>query len=198
MQYAKGGSCRKSSRLSTRRPIWSGMREARKWNSGVKQCCCCHQLCPKVLRAFWEENHPEKGGKVFRMPSRTPIPAGKRHLAQHKKGNPPLTILPAHSSPHLPNNERSSVPGASSSSLLDNSMMCKVYNEYEICNIQRVGLAGRAGFESMFIDWNPPSPIPDWLSDMLPGWVLGFFTFFELESSRLLSRRVLSEERSKD
>jgi hypothetical protein len=103
------------------------------------------------------------------MPPRTPIPAEKRHLAQHKKGgeNPQLTILPAHSSPHLLNNERSLVPGASSSSLLDNSRVCKVYNEYKICSMQREGPVGWAGFESMFIDWKPPPPILDRLSNVL-------------------------------
>jgi hypothetical protein len=104
------------------------------------------------------------------MPSWTPIPAGKRHLAQHKKWreNPQLTIFPTHSSPHLPNNKRSLVPGASSSSSLDISRMCKVYNEYETCNMQREGPAGRAGFELMFIDWKPPPPISDRLSNVLP------------------------------
>ncbi len=82
--------------------------------------------------------------------------------------------------------KRSLVPGASSSSSLDGSRMCKVYDEYEICNMQREGPAGWAGFESMFIDWKPPPPIPDWLSDVLPGRVWGFFTFYELELSRLL------------
>jgi hypothetical protein len=101
---------------------------------------------------------------------------GKRHLAQHERGggNPPLTILPAHSSPHLPNNKRSLVPGALSSSSHNNSRMSKLYNECAICNMQRKGFAGRAGFESMFIDRKPPPPIPDHLFDLLPGWVWGF------------------------
>ncbi len=34
--------------------------------------------------------------------------------------------------------------------------------------MQREGPAGQAGFESMFIDWKPPPPIPDWLSDVVP------------------------------
>jgi hypothetical protein len=46
--------------------------------------------------------------------------------------------------------------------------MHKICNEYEICNMQREGPAGRAGFESMFIDWTPPPLIPDWLSNVLP------------------------------
>ncbi len=87
--------------------------------------------------------------------------------------------------------KKSSVPGALSLSPLDNSRMCKVYNEYKICNVQREGPAGWAGFESMFIDWKPPPLIPDRLSDVLPGWVWGFFTFYELESSRLLSRQQI-------
>jgi hypothetical protein len=65
-------------------------------------------------------------------------------------------------------------PGPLSLSLLNDSRMCKVYNKYKICNMQREGPAGRAGFESMFIDWNPPPPILDWLSNVLPGWVWGF------------------------
>ncbi len=44
--------------VATANLVWDA--EARKWNYGVKQCCCCHQLCPKVLGAFWEDNHHEK------------------------------------------------------------------------------------------------------------------------------------------
>jgi hypothetical protein len=47
--------------------------------------------------------------------------------------------------------------------------------------MQREGPARWAGLESMFIDWKPPTPILDWLSDVLPGWVWGFFTIYELE-----------------
>ena len=49
--------------------------------------------------------------------------------------------------------ERSLVPGALSSSSLDDSRLYKIYNEYEICNMQRDGPDGWAGFKSMFIDW---------------------------------------------
>jgi hypothetical protein len=49
--------------------------------------------------------------------------------------------------------KRSSVPGAqASSSSVDDSRLCKIYNEYETCNMRREGPVGRAGFESMFID----------------------------------------------
>ena len=49
--------------------------------------------------------------------------------------------------------------------------------------MQREGPPGWSGFESMFIDWKPHPPIPDWLSDVIPGWV-GVFAFYELESLR--------------
>ena len=49
--------------------------------------------------------------------------------------------------------ERSLVPGTLSSSSLDDSRLYKIYNEYEICNMQRDGPDGWAGFKSMFIDW---------------------------------------------
>jgi hypothetical protein len=38
--------------------------------------------------------------------------------------------------------------------------------KYAICK-GRV-LPDKAGLESMFIDWKPPPPIPDQLSDVLP------------------------------
>jgi hypothetical protein len=46
--------------------------------------------------------------------------------------------------------------------------MCKVYNEYETCTLQREGPVGWAGFESMCIDWKPSPPILDQLSNVLP------------------------------
>jgi hypothetical protein len=68
-------------------------------------------LSPALSQSFksllGRKTTPQKGGKVLRMPSRTPICAGEWHLAQHKKGggNPLLTISSAHSSPHLPNKD---------------------------------------------------------------------------------------------
>ena len=41
-----------SLRLSPRRSIRFGIREARKRNCGSKQCCCCHQLCPHSFRGL--------------------------------------------------------------------------------------------------------------------------------------------------
>ena len=38
--------------------IQSGMQETKKRNCGTKQCCCCDQVCPTVLRAFWKEKNP--------------------------------------------------------------------------------------------------------------------------------------------
>ncbi len=51
---------------------------------------------------------------------------------------------------------------------LDDSRMCKLYNEYKICNMQREDPARWAGFKSMFIDWKLPPLILDWLADVLP------------------------------
>ena len=42
---------------------------------------------------------------------------------------------------------------SSSSSSVDDSRLCKIYNEYETCNMRREGPVGQAGFESMFVDW---------------------------------------------
>ncbi len=73
--------------------------------------------------------------------------------------------------------ERSSVPGAPSSSLLDDSRLYKIYNEYETCNMQRDGPAGWAGFESMFLDWKTPSPNPGSAIRCASRVGLGVFTF---------------------
>ena len=73
--------------------------------------------------------------------------------------------------------ERSLAPEALSSSSLNDSWLYKIYNEYKICNMQREGPASQAGFESMFIDWESPPPIPDRLSDVLSGWVWGFLFY---------------------
>ena len=81
--------------------------------------------------------------------------------------------------------------------LLNDRRLCKkckiICNEYEIFNMQREGSVSvrLAGFESMFIDWKPPPPIPDWLFNVLPGWVWGFFTFYKLKSLRLFPRRPI-------
>ncbi len=58
----------------------------------------------------------------------------KRHLAQHKNRgeDPPLTISPPHSSPHLPNNKIRLVPGASSLMWLEEIRLGKIYNGYKI------------------------------------------------------------------
>ena len=84
---------------------------------------------------FWGAGTPSKKG---RMPSQTPILFGKGKEPNTKKGGRvippcPLTISPVHSSPHLPNNERSLVPGALSLLSLDDRRLCKIYSEYEIC-----------------------------------------------------------------
>ena len=130
---------------SSRRSIRSGMREARKRNCEGKHCCCCSHP-PKTFFAG--------GGKPLAKSSNAisdSHPSWERRKSpMQKKGGKgfiphrPLTILPASSSPHLPNNERSLVPGASSSSSLVYTRLCKIYNY-----MQREGPAGRAGFESM-------------------------------------------------
>ena len=83
----------------------------------------------KPMRFFRKKQNAFSDSHIFR----------KGERAQHKKRGWRLTILPVNSSPHLPNNERSSVPGASSSLSLDNSRLCKINGEYEICKftIQR-------------------------------------------------------------
>ena len=66
------------------------------------------------------------------------------------------------------------------------SRLCKIYNEYEICKMQYVkGGSCRTGWVwiNVLLIGKPPPPIPDRLSDVLPGWVWGFFTFCELELS---------------
>ena len=95
----------------------------------------------------------------------------RRKSPMRKKGgggfipHRPLTILPASSSPHLPDNERSSVQGASSSSSLVDTRLCKIYNEYEICKMQYAICKGRVlpdglGLNQCLIDWKTPSPDP--------------------------------------
>jgi len=92
-----------SLRLLSRRSIRSGIRgEARKGNCGSKQCCCCDQLCSHSFGSFLGRIPPlERVARFLRMTSQAPS-------AQHdKRGGVsppcPLTISPAHSSPHLPN-----------------------------------------------------------------------------------------------
>jgi len=80
---------------------------------------------------------------------------------------------------------------SSSSSSLDDSRLCKIYNEYETCNMQREVLPDWLCLNQCLLIGKPPPPIPDQLSDVLPGWVWGCFTFYELESSRLSSRRSI-------
>ena len=66
------------------------------------------------------------------------------------------------------------------------SRLCKIYNEYEICKMQYVkGGSCRTGWVwiNVLLIGKPATPIPDRLSDVLPGWVWGFFTFCELELS---------------
>jgi hypothetical protein len=60
------------------------------------------------------------------------------------------------------------VPGALSSSSLNNSRLCKIYNKYEdaICKKGRV-LLDRLGLNQWFVDWKNPPPIPDQLSNVL-------------------------------
>ena len=63
---------------------------------------------PTVSEAYWGEKNLEKVVTFLRMPSQTPIhiPKGEFDLTKIKGGvHPPhpLKILPAHSSPHLPN-----------------------------------------------------------------------------------------------
>ena len=132
-----------SSRLSSRRSIRFGMREARRRNCGSKQCSCCHQLCPYSFGGLLGRNPPLANKKdqnafsdSYPYPERGILPNTKNK----EGGGPPrpLTILLAHSSPHLPKNERSLVPGASSLLSLDDSRLCKIYSEYEICNMQYV------------------------------------------------------------
>jgi len=142
------------------------MREARKRNYKGKHCCCCSHP-PKT---FFErgENPP---CKKFECLLRLSSILGKEKKPNAKKrgeGFIPhrqLTILPASSSPHLPNNERSLVPGASSSSSLVDNRLCKIYNEYEICKMQYAICKGRVlpdrlGLNQCFIDWKTPSPDP--------------------------------------
>ena len=99
-------------------------------------------------------------------------------LAQHEKRGgsspPPLTILPAHSSPHLLNNERSLVSGALSLLSLNDSRLCKIYYEYKICNMQYVkGGSCRTGWVWFNVYWleNPPPLIPDRISDVFPSLI---------------------------
>ena len=50
--------------------------------------------------------------------------------------------------------EKSLVPGASSSSLLNNSRLCKIYSEYEECNMQYVkGGSCRSGWVWINVHW---------------------------------------------
>jgi hypothetical protein len=79
--------------------------------------------------------------------------------------------------------KRSLVPGAPSLLLLDDSRLYKIYNEYEICNMQRDGPAGWAGFESMFIDWKTPSPNPGLAIQFASRVGLGFFTFLRTRAA---------------
>jgi hypothetical protein len=73
--------------------------------------------------------------------------------------------------------------GAPSSLSLDDSRLYKIYNEYEICNMQRDGPAGRAGFESMFIDWKTPSPNPGLAIRCASRVGLDFFTFLQTRAA---------------
>ena len=52
--------------------------------------------------------------------------------------------------------------------------------QYAIC--RGSALLDGLGLNKCLLTGNPPPPIPDRLSDMLPvpGWVWGFFTFYEL------------------
>ena len=56
----------------------------------------------------------KKAVMFLRMPSQAPIHTRKGAFGRTKKKGGGTTILPAHSSPNLPNNKRSLVPGASS------------------------------------------------------------------------------------
>jgi hypothetical protein len=96
---------------SSRWSILSEMLEARKRICEGKQCCCCPQF-PR----------PSSGGeKPLRKRQNAfsdSYPFQKGERAQHKKrggrgSSPPcpLTILPAHSSPHLPNKPEAPIIG---------------------------------------------------------------------------------------
>ncbi len=67
--------------------------------------------------------------------------------------------------------------------MLDDSRLYKIYNKYEICNMQRDGPAGWAGFESMFIDWKTPSPNPGSAIQCASRVGLGFFTFLRTRAA---------------
>jgi len=61
-----------------------------------------------VSRAFWEVNPPGKGGKVSQNAFSDSYPCPERGIRPNTNkggGVPPLTISPAHSSPHLPNKD---------------------------------------------------------------------------------------------
>ena len=92
---------------SSRRSIRFGMWEAKKWNYEGKHCCCC--LHP--LKTFFEGGKPplQKRSNAF---SDSHPSSGRRKAQCEKRGEGvhpphPLTILPAPSSPHLPNKGRS-------------------------------------------------------------------------------------------
>ena len=98
-----------SSRLLSRRSIQFGMREARKGNCGSKQCCLLFQLCPHSFGSILGRTSPlENVGNVSQNAFSDPYSYVERGIRPNtKKGRGvhpprPLTILPAHSSPHLP------------------------------------------------------------------------------------------------
>ncbi len=156
-----------------------GCRRPEKETVGASNAAAVTSSVPTVLEVFWGENPPlanKKDQNAFSdshpYPERGIWPNTKN---KEGGGGPPrpLTISPAHSSPHLPNNKRSLVPGASSSSSLDNSRLCKIYIEYEICNMQYAICRGSVLSDGLglnqclLIGKNPPL-IPDRLSNALP------------------------------